>query len=58
MENNIFHVIAQLQWRQGTDGEEIARDLAKALHAVIKEGNGDCDFCAEFMRLAKMEDGS
>lgn len=50
LETNLFHQIAQTLWAKGEDGEVIARDLAKALAHVIREGV-DKDPVEEFRRL-------
>lgn len=53
-ETNIFLALVKTMWAQGADGEEIARDLSKALMHVIKEGTSK-DPSSEFMRLANDE---
>lgn len=54
MENNIYWLTAMAQWRRGEDGEVIARELAKAFAAVVKEGSG-ADPAEELVRLLKGE---
>lgn len=49
---NLFKAMVDTMWAQGLDGEDIARDLAKALLYVIKEGKGDDKPEVEFLRLA------
>lgn len=53
-ETNIFLAIAKAMWAKGDDGEEIARDLSKALMHVLKEGTTKAPE-SEFLRLAHEE---
>jgi hypothetical protein len=54
--NNLFLAIARILWARGEDGELIARECAKTLEWIIKDGKGpNCDLHAEFDKLRSAE---